>query len=822
MKRFIPFILTVAIITGVFSPVMASFTEKGPAMQFQTARAQTKDQDSDTAIKDNIHCGVFGKSSMGGCIEWIVYFIPYTVGGLLLKLSANILDTTAAYTLSSKVYTTSTFITLGWRITRDFANVFFILILLFIALSLVLGLEVGHANPKKMLISVIIVAVLINFSLFITEVVIDTSNALALVFYNQITAVDKKTGKPIDTSSELNSGSNITKDLGVKQKPVATALAQAFQPQSLQTKEFFEHLKADPSKDIPVGTMITILLVMGTLFCVAAYSFFVASFAFIGRLIQLWLLIIFAPFAFVTYIVPSLHNIELFGWSDWLKKLGSTAFAAPIYFFFILLISLLAKAAVVSDAAFTSSDSWSVLIAVFISTMLVAIMLIQGTKYVKKASGAFGEKFAGVAGSIAGFVGGAALGAGRMGAGAVLGTAAGTTARIGQNTLGVLGNRLANNETLRKGAANWMPVRKVRDLAIGASEATFDIRNTKQAAKFTKKTKINLDKYSAIKNSDTAGGFKEKDTRRALKMQKTAEKLGYNKKKQDKIEASIKTEIGKNGKNLETREHDVAAATQNHQSAEAKVATATTAVTTANAEVVKAQREVADAKTPNEKTMATTNLAKAQTVKASADELLAQATAETTQAKAKLDGAKQDFTDLKKLEEESKNNKNAIKRAYFHSQGGWTGYKVNPDGTIDKTKDPESRVRTNLQMLRRLSGTIVSGAAAGALVGSVVPVAGTAIGTVVGGLSGIIRELANAGGSTGEANAINLALTKSEADLKKNLKGKATYTEKIKHDADLTHLTHMLHEAGGHGHDDKAHKEEAHAPAGGGHDAGHH
>ena len=43
-----------------------------------------------------------------------------------------------------------------------------ILILLFIALASVLDIQIGHADPKKLLVNLVMVALVINFSFFIT------------------------------------------------------------------------------------------------------------------------------------------------------------------------------------------------------------------------------------------------------------------------------------------------------------------------------------------------------------------------------------------------------------------------------------------------------------------------------------------------------------------------------------------------------------------------------------------------------------------------------------------------------------------------------
>jgi len=90
----------------------------------------------------------------------------------------------ANYMVQPIQITTSNTVQMGWGITRDFANMFFILILLGIALDYILmGVSFG---VKKALPTFIAVALLINFSLPIAGVFIDFSNILTSFFLNQI------------------------------------------------------------------------------------------------------------------------------------------------------------------------------------------------------------------------------------------------------------------------------------------------------------------------------------------------------------------------------------------------------------------------------------------------------------------------------------------------------------------------------------------------------------------------------------------------------------------------------------------------------------
>lgn len=540
MKRITTLILTLAFILGTFMPVTAALTTEGVSFGLQTVSAQeataSASYKEDELLKEEFDCGIIGSSSsIGGCLEWIFYFIPYSVGGLLLTWSAKILDVTAAYTLSSSLYGASSFISDGWRVTRDFANIFFLFILLYIAVSMVLGLSTGHTTPKRMLVSVVLVAMLINFSMFFTQIVIDTSNTIALLFYNQITVLDKN-----DKDAVSEDTAKITSSTGVEQRPMAAALAQAFKPHAFQDKAFFENLRDKDTGTVPVAFMILILIGVGSMFCIAAYSFFIASLSFMGRLVQLMISIIFAPFAFMTLIVPGLSEKEGFGWKSWVSSLMGAAFGAPIYFFFLLLISIMAKSPFVARIdANAIVDPWTTLVTLFVSFMVLIIMLSKATKYAKESAGQAGVMMANLGTSALKLAGGMALG-----------TMAGGLAMGGQQTLGRIGRRISQSETLKNIATSTgtgFGSNLTRGLAKASltrgnalASSSFDASGTTAGKFAADKLGIKFKTLPAISPAANRGGINARIKRSEEKDKKFAESLGVDKEKQKQLDKTVK------------------------------------------------------------------------------------------------------------------------------------------------------------------------------------------------------------------------------------------------------------------------------------------
>ncbi len=72
----------------------------------------------------------------------------------------------------------------GWRIMRDLANAFFILIILWIAFTIIFNFE--NLGGRKLLVRVVVVALLINFSLAMVTTVFGFTNMIAGIFASKI------------------------------------------------------------------------------------------------------------------------------------------------------------------------------------------------------------------------------------------------------------------------------------------------------------------------------------------------------------------------------------------------------------------------------------------------------------------------------------------------------------------------------------------------------------------------------------------------------------------------------------------------------------
>ncbi len=415
------------------TPPKTNFSVGGaPAPQQVAAPAQQKS--SGNPFQDEIDRGCEpnwygGGWTLGGCILKFVYYWWFQVPSLLLQAAALFFNALTALVLQSTMYTHK-FIGEAWGVVRDLSNIFFILILIYIAVKMILNM--GGSETKSMVASVVMMAILINFSLFFTRIVIDTSNVLALIFYNKLDT------KYIDAKGNSVKREEVPTIKGGA-KDVSGSLYEKFNATKLVDYTFIEKLKASKVNNIidtntstlPLGATLGIMIIAGTIMLVAAYTFFSSGIFFLGRIIELWVLMIAAPFAFMSNAVPQLSHIP-YGWGEWFKKLMSTAFMAPAFMFFLYLIfKLLETKGFFESFLDTSKEAgWmAYLLGILLPAMIILGMLLKAKALAKQGGGQFGEMAMSAAKMTGMLAGGIALGGGALIGRAGIGRLAGAAAQ---------------------------------------------------------------------------------------------------------------------------------------------------------------------------------------------------------------------------------------------------------------------------------------------------------------------------------------------------------------------------------------------------------
>jgi len=423
-------------------------------------------------------------SNIGGCVAQLTYLF-WGVAESIAHLSANFLDFFVYYSTNSSSYTNE-FINKGWGLIRDIANIFFIIALLYIAIKTILSLNV--TDNKKLIAAVILAALLINFSLFITQVVIDGSNILAKVFYNQI--------QPKNTDKTVALQKN-------EEKAISVALISNFNPQKLVTQEIY-----DGSGGIATFIFIALLCLAMALFI--AYMFFSVALVFLARVISLWMSMIFSPIAFASYSFK--EKIPGFGHDEWWKSLLQNAFLAPLFIFFLYLITMLSSFMVVFEYKSSSGkeDLFQHIMAIFIPFAITFALLWKAKKMVVEMSGDMGKAVLKVASYAVGTAG-IGMVAAYLGKGA--------RATVGRAGSAVAGSKWAKGMASSKNVFAKFLGNKAMDAGKAAGKGSWDIRGAKIFGKTLASTGLKVGEAKG------KGGFEQAKKDQIAKRQERAQEL---------------------------------------------------------------------------------------------------------------------------------------------------------------------------------------------------------------------------------------------------------------------------------------------------------
>ncbi|MEK7118431.1 MAG: hypothetical protein AAB869_02365, partial [Patescibacteria group bacterium] len=378
-------------------------------------------------------------------LNWIAQIVFY-VAGIFLTYMAKIMSWSISVSIDSTMLGNLTFVKTGWAAVRDFANMFFIFGLLYIAIQTILGLAGG--NAKRVLAHIIIAALLVNFSLFATKVVIDAGNILAVSIWSKI--------QTQPGPAQMDGASNV----------ILGGL-------DLQTL-FDEPGNKAALKAMGDGEEMLVRAGGAVFMFIAGYIFLAAALMMITRTVMLLLLMVFSPFAFMSFGLP---KMEQYG-HKWLDKLLKQTFVAPFFIFMLYLTSVVINSGdlfLMSGSkgqsflgAFTGSGEYRIIF----NFILLISFLVASLSVANSFAGDVGSHARGWAKSATKWAGGLAT------AGAV-----GTGAFAMRQTLGKVGMMGKDNKELQEQAKTSAWARGKLALYSGMAKATYDARATKYGAK---------------------------------------------------------------------------------------------------------------------------------------------------------------------------------------------------------------------------------------------------------------------------------------------------------------------------------------------------
>ncbi|MBI1866553.1 MAG: hypothetical protein HYS02_02175, partial [Candidatus Staskawiczbacteria bacterium] len=227
-----------------------------------------------TAVGAVIGCvtgGIFGEDIADVTTKAILTasgMLLLAISNWFLEMSSNLFVAVATADILQKSITANPTVIHGWAIIRDFANMFIVLGFVVVGISTILRLREYEA--QKTLLPLILVALLINFSLLFTGIIIDATN----VATNYFTIISGPAG--------------IT-------EPIKEAIFSPETKRSLGLLQGYDFASAAFGVSASSG--------------IASMIFFIYAILLLFRHVALMLLVILSPLAFVCYVFSATKPI---------------------------------------------------------------------------------------------------------------------------------------------------------------------------------------------------------------------------------------------------------------------------------------------------------------------------------------------------------------------------------------------------------------------------------------------------------------------------------------------------------------------------------
>lgn len=270
------------------------------------AAAEQRRKDlAETAIRESSNTPNALEQILGSMIAWFLYYIAFGLGGIMMLITKVMLVIAVFNNFLGQPV-----VKVGWTITRDLCNNFFIILMMILAGGQVL--HIPNYQWKSMLPKILIWAVLINFSMTFTGILIDVSQVIMLTFASPLATVQ---------------GYNIIIS--------AFGLPDAFSLTAVLEKWKDGKGRISGGGNITIYDIVAALMfaVIVTIVSIVVIGCIVAILAY--RLIMLMFLVILSPLYFFSK-ATSIAGLGSIG-NEWMGKLTNMLTVGPTMLFFLYL-----------------------------------------------------------------------------------------------------------------------------------------------------------------------------------------------------------------------------------------------------------------------------------------------------------------------------------------------------------------------------------------------------------------------------------------------------------------------------------------------------
>lgn len=319
--------------------------------------------------------GQFGADLAGQALSLVSYFV-LLISTFILGLVGTAFDLAILYTVFGfgTYFGASQNMLIAWGVIRDVGNIVLLFGFIFMGVLTILNL---HDYPvKKTIPALIIFAVLLNFSLFAAQVVIDVSNMFSSVFYEQAAGTCQPGEQARDCAKNADSG-------------IAGMIAQQAGVTSIFNVKESSYIEGSPL--VRGFTLLGLALFV----IITAVVLLAGTIMLVIRAAVLSFLMVISPLGFAGMAIPPLRKHAV----KWWHTLISQSFFAPIFLLFIF-ISLKLTESLAGDSIGEGKGLAQALFGgqvnglTIVLTFFVVITFMVLSLVVAKSIGAYGASYA--------------------------------------------------------------------------------------------------------------------------------------------------------------------------------------------------------------------------------------------------------------------------------------------------------------------------------------------------------------------------------------------------------------------------------------------
>lgn len=503
MRKLASYIFIFILLAGIFTPFYSVSAQEAPTpTPASTPNSATSgtlgsneegnkagDKKDDLQIQPQGSCGFICWGILTS-IQEVTYWI-LQIMSLFIWLAGSILDKVLSFTIIEFKDNIDRMqgIQVAWILVRDLMNLGFVFLLLYQGLRMILG---RSNNAKNVIFGIVLASILINFSLFMTKVIIDASNVVTIGFYNAIVEGSQVT--------EISSTSNTE----TKGRELKEGLSGAY-VNALGVNSFYSKDSLPPQTPNNQINLIIIMLAGSILFLMVSVIFLAMAIMFLIRYAVLIVLMMLSPLAVMGIAIPQIQSLQKKWWD---ALLGQSLFG-PAYMIMTWIILTLISSQGFNPLA-NQNANWTKLfiggeadsVGLIINFIVIIVLTIMSLTIAKQQADKGGVKMSQWTTKATTFAGGVALGG---------------TAALGRNTVGKMAESISNREDFKGWASRSAIGKGMLKTTRGVASGSFDVRRSRAGEAVAKATGVDLGKGIPWNQKAGQGGYSKAQSERIRK-----------------------------------------------------------------------------------------------------------------------------------------------------------------------------------------------------------------------------------------------------------------------------------------------------------------